>query len=263
MSMNNDLAIIISSCDSYCDAWQPMIDSINEQFHDLESDVFLITESVITGDSRVTVINIGYESTFGHRLSKALEMLSHKYVLLLFDDFIVTKGISQTLLKDYCDIITKNQISCLYIDYYRSQRTKGIGKYQKVNLSKRYSIDLSIALWNKEFLLSLIDTSWSPWEFEKNARKSELNKNSLIWSVTSSFSHSTIKRISPAGLIIKGKYTRMGLAYLKEYNYLTTNRDVETKFEEYITSKYTTNVVKWFPFYVLMKISKIWKKKGQ
>jgi len=259
--MGSDFAIIISSCNDYSDVWQPTIDSLYRNIHGLDVDIFLVVDFGEMDDHRVKIIQSGVGYSFGARLKRALGVIEHEYVLFMLDDFALDSTIYVDTIKEHLSHAVETDAACLYIDYYKAKRTVSNMEYTLLNPVKRYCMDLSIALWRKAYLQDFLLNEWSPWDFERNSglRYISLDSTALVIGVSDTYRQRTLRRVSPAGIIMKGEYTLSGYQYMQENGYATGDRNVQDSIENYLVSKYSVNRLKWGAFYLLLKVYKLWK----
>lgn len=186
--MNDSITLLVSSCDKYEDAWYPYFELIKKYWPDHPKKVALITESKFfsTYDLDIIVFNYPKSYTWSERLYKTLEKIDTKYVFFSLEDFFLLDYVQQNRIDEcinwmeedeniaVCRICSSNNKNLIpsqkYKDFYIADSTVG------------YRLDTQAAIWNREILMSFIDLSESPWEFEgKGSKRIQKTEKIFLW----------------------------------------------------------------------------------
>lgn len=186
---NKNLALVVCSCDKYESAWHPFFELIKKYWPDCPTKIYLNTEkkSYFCKDLDIITINSEDGMTWSARLIQALEKIEEEYILFALEDFFLLGTVDQRAIYkcvewmngDFeiveCRLSTFETISPTLPSYKDSE-------FRECPISNSYRIDTQIAIWRKSYLLSLIDPSETPWQFEYNASKrSQLREGKLLW----------------------------------------------------------------------------------
>ena len=160
----------------------------------------------------------------------------------------------------YCE---RKSIDFLKIDscdiLYRDDMRIGSSSYCVNPLDIRYSLNLAIAIWKKDTLMSLSVDGFTAWDFERKGINYLQLKNLKIYSETilsSMMDTLTIKKITGAGAVTKGRWTIEGKIFLQANGFspILEKRKVEPKISRFIRSFYKPNSILWLPFGLLLRI---------
>lgn len=100
--MNVDITIIVNSCDSYSDLWDPFFTLFHKHWPKCPYKIILNTEQA---DYRfegldIDVVNQATENVgYGKRLKEVLNKVQSNYVLLLLDDFFIREAVDATTIQ--------------------------------------------------------------------------------------------------------------------------------------------------------------------
>lgn len=122
----------------------------------------------------VTFIGGNKYDVFGDRIYSALKTIPFEFIIVMCDDFIVEKTISQTELEALVHKLSEDRnISSIALAKISGKNTKDnlqLDKYgdRYVKRSKYsiYKTTLQCALWNRIAFMKLMKGVDSPWEFE-------------------------------------------------------------------------------------------------
>ncbi len=175
---SSNCSVLITSCDSYEDAWYPFFSLFHIMWSDCPYPVFLNTESKnYTND----ILNIhcvhpenikgfnGKPISWSNRLRQALQQIQTDYILFFLEDFFLMSPVRGDKV-DECIQIMDEYPKIGAIRFYDDAHLSEIifNEYTKVDSKFDFAINTMVTLWRKSFLLSLLRDE-SPWEFEYSA----------------------------------------------------------------------------------------------
>lgn len=171
--MDNNLAVVVSSFDEYCDIWDIFFALYNKYWPENNKKTYLITNNLVPKYDGVKVINVGYEKFWTNRLRKALKTIKEDYILLLLEDYLLKKSVDSAIINKLLNYASINNVDYLRLVpipkvNYRIRKEHNIYDMREDTL---YCINLQPAIWNKEFLLKALgNENYSAWEFEKTQK---------------------------------------------------------------------------------------------
>src|SRR6476646_3876365 len=82
-------SILIPSCDTYSDLWEPFLTLFHKYWPDCPYPIFLGSNAEDYNDSRVRMIHAGHGNNWSNRVREQLERISSPYVLMMLEDFFL------------------------------------------------------------------------------------------------------------------------------------------------------------------------------
>ena len=168
--MNEDLTVLVNSCDKYEDAWEPFFRLYQIMGADkaTSNPVILNTESKQFSCDYLNVVTYNNPNckTWSERLMAVLDHIDSEYILLLLDDFFIQSPF---------DLEHFN----LVLDYMRAHPEAGAvhttpnGRFPKdaadmflVRDFEKLNITITVVVWRKSFLRKLLRKHENIWQFE-------------------------------------------------------------------------------------------------
>ncbi len=171
--MSENITLLVSSCDKYEDAWYPYFELIKKYWPTHPENIALITETkqYKTDGLNIKTYNYPKSYTWSERLYRTLEQIDTKYIIFSLEDFFLLDYVKQDRL-DECvswmeenpDIAVCRLFSC---DDSRLLQTDEYKEFYIADKNIGFRLETQAAIWNKETLMSFIDLSENPWQFEK------------------------------------------------------------------------------------------------
>jgi len=231
-------AVLISSCDAFNDCWAPMIYSLKKYWSDCPFPIYFISNYYKIDDEKIKFINVGIDKGFASNLSFALKKIECDYIIYFQEDYFLTDYVNTDAIQKHIIHCRENNIVFLKIhanDFlFRDNYRINESDYCKNPIDIRYSINTSVAIWERETLEKLCVEGYSGWEWERNII-SFINKNGI--EINSEMLHSSCYKekgiISlPGGAVAKGRWTQNGVTFLRKYGFndVIEKREVEGKF---------------------------------
>lgn len=257
MELNNNLTMLISSCDKFLDLWDGHIELLNKNWVNRNFDTYLLTDKETDKSyENVAIISAGTEKEFSERLAIALEKIKTEYVFITLDDYFLIKPVSNKTISKLLNIMKNEGVDYLRL-YHRPKSKKGdeLQKYPnmyKVIPNNIYSVNLYAGIWKKSFLESTIKEKKNIWQYEVSLaeRAKEYGANCMS-------SHNNEFVI--LDVVRKGKILRKANRYFKKYGIYYGNRQVRTIYEELSlgiktwTNRLLPNKVKNFIRFIMAK----------
>ena len=173
--IKKNLSIIISSCDSYSDLWNPCFKMFNKFWPDSPYKKFLLCETKnIKTNPELTNFNINVinanSNYWSKRLVIALDKIDSEYILLYLDDFFLKSKVLNDNITNLFEVVLKNEINMLRL-IPRPGPSKVCNDMKNIgvlNPNDRFYVSTQASIWKKEILRSLLVNEESIWEFEEN-----------------------------------------------------------------------------------------------
>ena len=173
----NECVLLVNSCDSYDDLWNPFFTLLHLYWPDLPYQIYLNTEhkQYCREDLNIRVLNqiSEEEIPWGKRILDCLKRLDCEYVMISLDDFFLRQPVKTEKINNCIRAMdAEKDISVFYFldtsDVFRHEFIDD-GKYPEFELAKKnahYLMNLQAAVWRKNDLESYIHEFDSPWSFE-------------------------------------------------------------------------------------------------
>jgi hypothetical protein len=136
-------------------------------------------------------INKGEDITFSKSLISYLDELDDKYIILMLDDFMIRDYVDLELINKAFEFINENNGVYLRLVPNPAGDIKIDKNFSLIDVKAKvpYITSLQMTIWDREFLIKLLDYNFSPWEFETKAGKSKeaLEKSDKFFCVNYPF----------------------------------------------------------------------------
>jgi hypothetical protein len=258
------LAVLIMSCDSYDDTWQPFIHFFEKYWADCPYKIYFASNFRSPEHSRFTPLLYEKSTTWSDELMTALKKIPETHILYIQDDYFLIKNvenerIAQLFQKmiDYnaaylrlfpcppCDELLPNETEIGLILPDTEQRTS-----------------LQAAFWEKTVLLRLLKSTENPWHFEINAPRRSKEIPQYFLSVprknTGKLENGDYPLTYFCTAILKGKWMRGAYKLCKNEGIEldTERRKVQTRTEVFKNKIYerTPKFMQGYVWYFLYKI---------
>lgn len=188
MLMDN-CSLVVSSCDKYETAWYPYFELIKKYWKDRPKKIYLITETKIYTHEGFDIIciNAGTKCTWSERLYRCLSLINSKYIIFSLEDFYLLGKVKSSQLEKCYEWMEENsEIAVCRLAVSNDRRLKRCAQYDHFYIAENdigYRLDTQFALWNREVLISFLDLSESPWQFEGNGtERIKATKKVFLWN---------------------------------------------------------------------------------
>ena len=246
MQRSNNISFFVLSCDKYSDLWEDFFCLKEKFWPDCSYEWNVVTESILCKHAGVNTITCGHDQNWTGRLKQACNATRSSFVCFFLDDFFINAKVDNGLVLKCIEKAILEEV-----DYYvlgdafarKIKKSRYFEKHIKVIPSDRpYGIDTSVAIWKKEFLLSLIgEKDCSAWQFELDRledAKLNLHKDRVLW-----YDDRLPLNVGSIPVVIQGKFYPKAIKDFKRRGYVinTSVRPVMTIIE---VIKYDLKV--WF-----------------
>ncbi len=180
MNKANRCAVLVTSCDSYVDVWDPFFKLMDNYWTDIPYKVYLNTETIeynkqydhfkiqtLTLDSK----RKPNKTTWSRRFLDVLDRIEEEYVFVLVEDLFVLDTVQTNLMEQLLDKMDENPaMSQIQFFGTRSNCDKGI----KNVLSEEMDLQL---IGNDKSKVCFVPTIW-----RKSVLKKWLRPHESIWA---------------------------------------------------------------------------------
>ena len=188
LDIKNDVALVVSSCDKYEDAWHPYFELIKKYWPGHPQKIYLITEekSFHCPDLDIQVCNFDKSLTWSERLYHTLNQIESKYIVFSLEDFFLLDYVKQDRIEECVGWMEDNpQIAVCRLFSSDHPNLKPSEKYWGFYIADNtvgFRLETQGALGNRETLISFIDLRENPWQFEQEGTKRIMNTDKIfLW----------------------------------------------------------------------------------
>ena len=166
-----NVAILVSSCDKYHEAWMPFFSLLNKYWGECHYPKYLLTESYTYSDYGVKTINSA-DQEWSSRLLDALNKIETEYVLFFLEDFFIMEKVKDDMINRYLSYMdSDDNISVIYLKSSTGQNIVSdlYPDLIKMEKGKKYYLNFQAAIWRRKDFIRVIAPKLSPWEIEENS----------------------------------------------------------------------------------------------
>jgi hypothetical protein len=204
---SGDVTILVNSCDAYKDVQLLFFEAMKEYWPDVPYKIILNSESsnLLNYSAKEKI-----EKPWGARLIDILNNIKSKYIIMLFDDFILEEKVDQYKIISALNILEKeNNSSVFYLNAacLRDHEDDPLSDYRILKDSADYRLNSVPSVWKKKDLLKYTRKFDNPWTWEIFGSFRTFNKNRFY--STSSKKKDIFKYNSKkGGAIYRGKWVK-------------------------------------------------------
>lgn len=179
-----NLSILIASHSEAFDIWHITDYFFNKYFSDTPYDIYLGANGKDRKEycpEKWKYINVGDDESWSKSLKSYLIEIESEYILLMLDDFIFLDTVKHKNIEDAYQFLVEQDGVMLRLTPNPKGTIKFNKYFNKVDIKNNvpYATSLQMAIWNKNFLLKLLDYDFNPWEFEIRAGKTVESKENF------------------------------------------------------------------------------------
>ena len=216
-SIDEQIALVIPSCDGYADVWTPLLEALQRFWPDNGFNKYLVTNHLTPSFPGVQILAVGNDVSWSDNLMLALDWISEDYVLLNIDDLILCGPVNHAAVMSAISRLTSAGGNYMRLNPTPAGHAED-GDLGVVSPGDIYRASTVFSLWRKDVLRSVLHPGESAWDFEihGSARTDDFDD----WFASKHF------LLSYVNLVIKGKIDPRALAILERQGitYQSTRR---------------------------------------
>jgi len=224
MATDNAMTILIATYDAFNDCWGPMSYSIKRYWPDCPYPVLMMTNHLDADDGPVKTMKIGDDLGWCRNLLVGLDKIETPYVMLLLEDFWLTKRVDTQVIEEYVEHMKSGAAN--YIRLYpvppAFKRFSGDTRLGVLGEDDYPRTSLQAAIWNVDVLRNITVPEESPWQFEQVGHARSFKYGDTFLSVKEFYDrgfkpfHYGLDYLSTA--VDRGKWTKGAIAYARREN---------------------------------------------
>lgn len=227
MKKLSDIVMVVPSCDKYKELWKPFFVLLKKYWPDCPFKIYLISENPnYPGVEGIAKKDEGWATN----MKRALEKIKEPYILLIIEDFLLSRKVNTQKVLELFEIMKKENICHLgltpflrrvYFPQFRNYpdlievRKDSLG--EKVNNRQNfywlhYRVTTQAGIWNKEIFNKILREGEDIWETELIGTSRSYQFEPFVMMKD----ESVIKYVN---CVDKCKITEEGRKYLEDNNF--------------------------------------------
>lgn len=165
---NNDISLLVSSCDKYSDLWPLFFEFFCKNWSDCPFDKYILTNNIKEIKSDFKPINVGEDISWSDNLLFALDKINTPYIFIFLDDVLINKKVDNLLLSEILDDFEYNNGQYLkFLSQPKSNYNANSSYFMSLPIGSQYRATAVFALWKVETLKKILRSGENAWEFEE------------------------------------------------------------------------------------------------
>ncbi len=227
--MDNNLTILMLSCDKYTDLLEHWSIIFKKYWPDCKYDIALITETEpVKNENYIFTKTFAYgkEISWVDRLYATISQIDTPYVLPFLADFFICDNFTNDKMEQLINIVKAENAKLLSLKPGIKPKVKINDLYGEMTKGQPYRINAQVGIWEKQYFLELLSglKGKEAWDFE---RIGSVNSENLDGRCLVTYSLA----IPYIELICLGKWINSALPFLKKEKMDSVKklRDTESK----------------------------------
>jgi len=162
--------ILVCSCDKYDDVWEAFFTLLFRYWSDCPYRVNLIANRKVWNDGRVTTLHTDAALDWSSCFLEALSEIRSPYVLVAMEDYLLTSAVKTADIRALAAHMSQHAVQCLHVFPEGEVRplSQEVAGYPlgEVDAGVPYRVNLQAALWSRDYLMGLVRSGESAWDFE-------------------------------------------------------------------------------------------------
>ena len=171
------LAVFVNTSDGFADCWAPFFTLFARYAPQLSKlPIYLNTERtqfdcppLDIRSTRVWPLDELVRPTWSQCLQRGLEAVAEPYILFLLEDYFLDTPVREDVVFAALDAVQSTEADVVYLNAQGPRYTKHrplTGSFLDIIPPARYLVNTQAAIWDRQFLLSLIREWENAWMFE-------------------------------------------------------------------------------------------------
>lgn len=236
-AVESDCTVLVSSFDGFEDCWAHFEYGINKYWADCPWPIVLMTGKKVPKYKRISALPLGQDRSWASNMIEALKHVKSPYVLYMQEDYWLVQPVKTDLIKSYLKQMQEGHWRYMRLTPWPTadQPIPGNNLFGVCLEHNPNRVCLQSAIWDREFLLSLLYDGESGWNFESRGRERTSHIHDGIFSV-----YEEKDGISYCGgtAVRKGRWTQGAIDYAQNegLDLDIPSRGTESRLEEFLCS---------------------------
>ena len=226
--LNEELTILVCSCDGYADLWEPFFKLLQRYWGSEPMPRILLnteSKSFAYGDLPIQCLQLyapGEAVDYGKRMLAHLARIETPYTLLMLDDFFLRRPVDMDRMKQIVAAMKAHlEIAAVYFDKSRYAEPEDglIPGFARIAKYAMFKLNMQAAVWRTDKLKSYWQEGDDPWKWEVFVTYTAFDTEDVFYSIDE-WEHAPIYYgYRPEGMgVFRGKWVIEDVAPLFEAN---------------------------------------------
>ena len=160
--------LLISSCDSYSDAWHPFFALFNRYWPDCPFPIFLVSNDQTVDIKGVQCISLGQDQKWASNMLRALEVLPFEQILYFQEDYFLQRPVNNDTIFQMMQFAQDSGAGYIRLTGAPDPdvpHTNALG-LGLLSPDLKFRVSLQASLWQRQTLLDLLIPGESGWDME-------------------------------------------------------------------------------------------------
>ncbi len=162
----DDVAIVVVSCDPYADLWNDFLGCFFRFWPDCPYPVYIISNHIPCRHPRALALTVGDDTTWSRNLQIALERLPHRRVVLMVEDLFLLAPVATASVRALVREFVERAGNCLKLTRTVPGDRRGSVALDASLPGAPYRCSAVFTLWKTEVLRDILRPHESAWDFE-------------------------------------------------------------------------------------------------
>jgi hypothetical protein len=179
----SSVAVVVSSCDAFFDAWRPFVFFFRKYWDDCPFPIFLITNRLKVRSRVLQPISVGPDRDWASNMMTALDSIPQSHLIYFQEDYFLNGKVNNALLAEDIAYAWDHDAAsfCFHARGHLEPNFEPLNeRFGVVPRDSDGRTRLQVTLWKKEALLATLRPGESAWDME--ARGSERTRDLLALS---------------------------------------------------------------------------------
>jgi hypothetical protein len=182
-----DVCVLVSSCDAYSDAWDPFFALFRRFWPDCPYPIRLISNTLQPDFPGVQSLPIGADRAWAGNMLVALQQLPHRYFLYFQEDYFLQAPVDTTQVRRVLEFAGQTGAGFIRLSGAPNPDQKhanslGLGL---LSAAVKFRVSLQAACWQRDLLTALLVDGETGWEMEIAGTVRSRSLNTRFFSVHS------------------------------------------------------------------------------
>lgn len=179
------IALVVSSCDDFCDTWQPFAAFFAKFWPDCPFATFLIVNHMKVESDLLQPIAVGDDRGWASNFRNALARIPHDYVLYLQDDYFIEQPVDTARVLEDCAWCIEHDVDSLCFSAYPEPQAGFEPLTERFGCAPRDSdgrTRCQFAIWKKTSWMQVLRDGETAWEMESRGSDRTRDMEVLVYT---------------------------------------------------------------------------------